>query len=102
MIDVSLIKLALPHLLQGALVTLQIAGLSFLLGITGGRFWNCSKSIGDISFSYYQCILSFTHKTHDCSDRIFILRSLNDRLATIGIFADVLAVGSTAAPMLVK
>ncbi len=44
MIDVSLIKLALPHLLQGALVTLQIAGLSFLLGITGGTLLGIAQS----------------------------------------------------------
>jgi glutamine transport system permease protein len=36
MINIALIKSAIPHLIDGAIVTLKIAACSFLIGITGG------------------------------------------------------------------
>lgn len=44
MINLGLLQQALPQLLHGASVSLRIAGLSFLIGITGGTFLGIAQT----------------------------------------------------------
>lgn len=44
MIDFALIKLALPTLLKGALVTLKITAAAFIIGITGGTLLGIAQT----------------------------------------------------------
>lgn len=100
MINLALIKLALPHLLHGALVSLLIAGCALLIGFFGGTLLGIIQtskhSLGRLLVTWYVTIIRGTPMLIQIFFLYYIVSLAGLRISSLWVAVVAIGINSSA------